>query len=225
MCVWCGRLRPNWMTRVLGPLCNWPMAIQRYASFWSVSDWCHLVSSTNFETFHFHPPNALKRQVLPKVALFTPLANRSWGFPREAKVYLRGANVTSFTVKGVEWIGLRADCKLDGSKANISGGDWKLRKLGCKNAWGKNIFIRIPLDIWYENKNHKSSTFNPKIHRWETLRCCQDFQFVSHSLDLEKWFHNMVRGSTPAAFVDVKNPHGTLRLCPKHGLELCRSRK
>eukprot|EP00434_Breviolum_minutum_P003100 symbB.v1.2.002727.t1/scaffold146.1/size298692/8 len=40
----------------------------------------------------------------------------------EAKVYLRGANVTSFTVKGVEWIGLRADCKLDGSKANISGG-------------------------------------------------------------------------------------------------------
>lgn len=81
------------------------------------------MSSTNFETFHFHPPNALKRQVLPKVALFTPLANRSWGFPREAKVYLRGANVTSFTVKGVEWIGLRADCKLDGSKANISGGD------------------------------------------------------------------------------------------------------
>ena len=43
----------------------------------------------------------------------------------EAKVYLRGANVTSFTVKGVEWIGLRADCKLDGSKANISGGDVK----------------------------------------------------------------------------------------------------
>ncbi|CAK9006525.1 unnamed protein product [Durusdinium trenchii] len=40
----------------------------------------------------------------------------------EAKVYLRGANVTSFKVGGVEWIGLRADCKLDGSKANISGG-------------------------------------------------------------------------------------------------------
>lgn len=40
----------------------------------------------------------------------------------EATVYLRGANVTSFKVGGVEWIGLRADCKLDGSKANISGG-------------------------------------------------------------------------------------------------------
>ena len=40
----------------------------------------------------------------------------------QATVYLRGANVTSFKVGGVEWIGLRADCKLDGSKANISGG-------------------------------------------------------------------------------------------------------
>ena len=42
--------------------------------------------------------------------------------PAQATVYLRGANVTSFKVRGVEWIGLRADCKLDGSKANISGG-------------------------------------------------------------------------------------------------------
>eukprot|EP00438_Fugacium_kawagutii_P035054 Skav224293 [mRNA] locus=scaffold2838:181358:184784:+ [translate_table: standard] len=45
-----------------------------------------------------------------------------WPNDHEATVYLRGANVTSFKVKGVEWIGLRADCKLDGSKANISGG-------------------------------------------------------------------------------------------------------
>jgi len=40
----------------------------------------------------------------------------------EATVYLRGAHVTSFKVAGVEWIGMRADCKLDGTKQNISGG-------------------------------------------------------------------------------------------------------
>ena len=37
-------------------------------------------------------------------------------------MYLRGAHVTSFKVAGVEWIGMRADCKLDGTKQNISGG-------------------------------------------------------------------------------------------------------
>ena len=40
----------------------------------------------------------------------------------QATVYLRGAHVTSFKVAGVEWIGMRADCKLDGTKQNISGG-------------------------------------------------------------------------------------------------------
>ena len=47
--------------------------------FWSVSDWCHLVSSTNFETFHFYPPNALKRQVLPKVAFVYPIGKPVMG--------------------------------------------------------------------------------------------------------------------------------------------------
>ena len=37
-------------------------------------------------------------------------------------MYLRGAHVTSFKVSGVEWMGMRADAKLDGSKQNISGG-------------------------------------------------------------------------------------------------------
>ena len=40
----------------------------------------------------------------------------------QATVYLRGAHVTSFKVADVEWIGMRTDCKLDGSKQNISGG-------------------------------------------------------------------------------------------------------
>jgi len=40
----------------------------------------------------------------------------------EAIVYLRGASVSSYTTSGVEWLALRADAKLDGSKPNISGG-------------------------------------------------------------------------------------------------------
>lgn len=83
------------------------MAIQRY-DFFGV----YQIGVIRLETPNF-----------PRSCLVTPLET-VMGFPLgEAKVYLRGANVTSFTVKGVEWIGLRADCKLDGSKANISGGD------------------------------------------------------------------------------------------------------
>eukprot|EP00931_Biecheleriopsis_adriatica_P075660 TRINITY_DN49471_c0_g1_i1.p1 TRINITY_DN49471_c0_g1~~TRINITY_DN49471_c0_g1_i1.p1 ORF type:complete len:384 (+),score=75.94 TRINITY_DN49471_c0_g1_i1:74-1225(+) len=40
----------------------------------------------------------------------------------EATVYLRGASVASYKTAGVEWLGLRADVKLDGTKPNISGG-------------------------------------------------------------------------------------------------------
>lgn len=40
----------------------------------------------------------------------------------EATVYLRGACLASYQTDGVEWLGLRADAKLDGSKPNVSGG-------------------------------------------------------------------------------------------------------
>ena len=37
---------------------------------------------------------------------------------------------------GVEWIGLRADCKLDGSKANISG--------GAGSTWHSTLVDDVP---------------------------------------------------------------------------------
>jgi len=40
----------------------------------------------------------------------------------KAIVYLRGASLSSYTTSGVEWLAMRADAKLDGSKPNISGG-------------------------------------------------------------------------------------------------------
>lgn len=40
----------------------------------------------------------------------------------EAIVYLRGATLASYRCFGTEWLALRGDAKLDGSKANVSGG-------------------------------------------------------------------------------------------------------
>lgn len=40
----------------------------------------------------------------------------------EAIVYLYGATVTSYKTDGTEWLALRPDCKLDGSKPAIAGG-------------------------------------------------------------------------------------------------------
>jgi len=40
----------------------------------------------------------------------------------EAKIYARGATLSSFKVSGIEWLGTRGDAKFDGSKKNVSGG-------------------------------------------------------------------------------------------------------